>query len=158
MCVDVVSDAQPGRAKCHHCDLELIEPLVQRDSRCPRCHVLLNPELRMPPWREVGEAECSDQKLVRSLRRLEGPPGTTSILPHSVLDAFWEEVGWEGSLANVHGRVAGQVRERLYPAPGTSPRSPGAFRGACENSKSVTHRLRSRPRSTWRSCRRSTGR
>jgi hypothetical protein len=82
---------------CRHCggELMLSELLANRDGRCPRCSTLLSPEWTEVLLDQASRTERSEQVLVLSLRRLVGLPGNSVLLPHSVMDALLEEVGWD---------------------------------------------------------------
>lgn len=107
-----VSYAQPIRARCRHCDgeFELVELLIERDGRCPRCSTLLSPEWTYSLLENAEESQAAEEVFIKSLRRLVGLPGNVIMLPHSVLDTLWEEVGWEHPLAEIPGLLAEEVR------------------------------------------------
>jgi hypothetical protein len=120
--------ALPIEATCRHCggELTLPELLAERDGRCPRCTTLLSPEWTEVLLDEASRAEKSERVLILSLRRLVGLPGNLVLLPHSVLDALLEEVGWEEKMAKElpdllgeevrHARLALEEWESLQPA------------------------------------------
>ena len=128
-----MSYAPPIEARCRHCDgeFDLSELLSERDGRCPRCTTLLSPEWTAVLLEEAREAERAEQLFVKSLRRLVGLPGNMILLPHSVLDAFWDQVGWEEALAEVPELLDEELRlarlglerwERIRPeAPSRAP-------------------------------------
>jgi hypothetical protein len=87
---------------------------------------LLSPEWTEVLLHEASRAERSERVLILSLRRLVGLPGNLVLLPHSVLDALLEEVGWEEKMAKElpellgeevrHARLALEEWESLQPA------------------------------------------
>ena len=123
--------ALPIEGTCRHCggELMLSELLANRDGRCPRCSTLLSPEWTEVLLDQASRAERSEQVLVLSLRRLVGLPGNLVLLPHSVIDALLEEVGWEEKMAKEqpdllaeevrHARLALEEWEDLKPAADT---------------------------------------
>lgn len=120
--------ALPIEAVCRHCEgeLTLSELLAERDGRCPRCSTLLSPDWTDVLLDQASQAERSQRVLIQSLRRLVGLPGNLVLLPHSVLDALLEEVGWEQKMAKEepellaeevrHARLALEEWEDLKPA------------------------------------------
>jgi hypothetical protein len=108
-----VSYARPIGAICRHCDraFDLSELLVDRDGRCPRCDMLLSPDWTSVLLEEAREAELAEQVFIKSLRRLVGLPGNLVLLPHSVLDNLWDEVGWEQKLAQTPALLDDEIRE-----------------------------------------------
>jgi hypothetical protein len=123
--------ALPIEATCRHCggELTLSELLAERDGRCPRCSTLLSPDWTEVLLDQASQAERSQRVLIQSLRRLVGLPGNLVLLPHSVLDALLEEVGWEQKMAKEepellaeevrHARLALEEWEDLKPATDT---------------------------------------
>jgi hypothetical protein len=137
-----VSYAGPIRARCRHCDgeFELTELIVERDGRCPRCTTLLSPEWTSVLLDNAEEAQAAEEVFVKALRRLVGLPGNMVLLPHSVLDTLWEEVGWEEPLAAVPGLLGEEVRLARLGLDGWERRQPeGSHHGAHRFGDIVSH-------------------
>jgi hypothetical protein len=107
-----VSYATPIGAACRHCEgeFDLTELLADNDGRCPRCETLLSPEWISVLLEEARQAELAEELLIKSLRRLVGLPGNMVLLPHTVLDNFWDGVGWEQKLAGTPELLHDEVR------------------------------------------------
>jgi hypothetical protein len=132
--------ALPIEGTCRHCggELMLSELLANRDGRCPRCSTLLSPEWREVLLDQASRTERSEQVLVLSLRRLVGLPGNSVLLPHSVIDALFEEVGCEEK----NGQGAARPARRGGAACRLAPQEWEDLKPAADT-RSLTRRLES---------------
>jgi hypothetical protein len=87
--------------RCRRCDASftLADLLVERTGRCPNCDVLLAPEWTNVLFEEAARVEESQADLITGYRRLVGLPGFLEILPHTLIQNFFEEVSWEEQLS-----------------------------------------------------------
>jgi hypothetical protein len=100
--VDEVTARPPSvEVRCRHCDaaFTLADLLAERTGRCPNCNVLLAPEWTEVLFEEAARVEESQAGLITGYRRLAGLPGFLEVLPHTLIQNFFEEVGWEEQLS-----------------------------------------------------------
>ncbi len=140
-----MSYATPIGAVCRHCEgeFDLTELLADNDGRCPRCETIVSPEWTSVLLEEARQAEVAEELLIKSLRRLVGLPGNLVLLPHTVLDNFWDGIGWEQKLADTPELLHDEARRAKLGLDGWEQLRPeGSDHAASRRSGGVVEHLR----------------